>query len=98
MRVAAALSTAHHSAATSDRESDIVELFERQAERTQEAGLLVRVNLGRQRKVQVWDAGFGSAMIRPVEAQPDFEEPVVRGREVEIESQGSSGRGRCGRR
>ena len=71
-----------------DRESDIFELFERQAARPEQAGLLVRVNLGRQRKVQVRDAGFGTEMIRPIEAQPDFEQPVVRGRKVEIDSQG----------
>ncbi len=56
-----------------DRESDMFELFERQAERTEEAGLLVRVHLGRQRKVRAWDAAFRSEMIRPIEAQPDFE-------------------------
>ena len=71
-----------------DRESDIFELFERQAERPEQAGLLVRVNLGRQRQVQVWDAGFETEMIRPIEAQPDFEQPLVRGRKVEIDSQG----------
>ena len=54
-----------------DRESDIFALFERQAERSEQAGLLVRVNLGRQRKVRVWDAGFGTEMIRPIAAQPD---------------------------
>ena len=81
-----------------DRESDMFALFERQAERTQEAGLLVRVHLGRQRKVRAWDAAFRSEMIRPIEAQPDFEEAVVTGRKVEIESQGGSGRGRSGRR
>ena len=73
-----------------DRESDIFALFERQAERRSEAGLLVRVHLGRQRKVQVWDAAFRSEMIRPIEAQPDFEEALVTGRAVEIESQGGS--------
>lgn len=71
-----------------DRESDIFALFERQAERREEAGLLVRVHLGRQRKVQVWDEAFGTEMIRPIEAQPDFEEALVKGRKVEIESQG----------
>ena len=71
-----------------DRESDIFELFEQQAEREEEAGLLVRVHLGRQRKVRVWDAAFRAEMIRPIEAQPDFEEPLVTGRKVEIESQG----------
>ena len=71
-----------------DRESDIFELFQRQAERPAEAGLLVRVNLGRRRQVQAWDAGFGAWMRRPIEAQPDFEAPVVRDRPVEIESQG----------
>ena len=71
-----------------DRESDIFELFERQAERPQEAGLVVRSNAGRQRQVQVWDKDFGAAMIRPLEAQPDFEQPLVQGRQVEIDSQG----------
>ena len=71
-----------------DRESDMFALFERQAERPEQAGLLVRVHLGRQRKVQVWDAGFESEMIRPLEAQPDFEPALVRGRKVEIDSQG----------
>ena len=71
-----------------DRESDIFGLFEQQAERRQEAGLLVRVHLGRQRKVRVWDAALAAEMIRPVEAQPDFEEVLVSGRKVEIDSQG----------
>ena len=71
-----------------DRESDIFELFERQAERAGEAGLLVRVNLGRQRKVRVRGQAERSEMIRPIAAQPDCEEPVVTGRKVEIESQG----------
>ena len=73
-----------------DRESDIFELFERQAERAAEAGLLVRVHLGRQRKVRVWDAAVRSEMIRPIEAQPDFEQALVTGRKVEIESQGGA--------
>ncbi len=71
-----------------DRESDIFGLFERQAERREQAGLLVRVNLGRQRKVRAWDAGFGKQMLRAIEAQPDFEQALVTGRKVEIESQG----------
>jgi len=71
-----------------DRESDIFGLFERQAERREQAGLLVRVNLGRQRKVRAWDAGVGKQMLRAIEAQPDFEQALVTGRQVEIESQG----------
>ena len=71
-----------------DREGDIFALFERQAERAEEAGLLVRVHLGRQRKVRAWDAALRSEMIRPIEAQPDFEEALVTGRKVEIDSQG----------
>ena len=63
-------------------------MFERQAERPGEAGLLVRVNAGRQRKVQVWDEGFGAVMIRAIEAQPDFEQPLVTGRKIKIDSQG----------
>jgi len=73
-----------------DRESDIFELLERQAARAAEAGLLGRVHLGRQRKVRVWDTAFRSEMIRPIEAQPDFEQALVTGRKVEIESQGGS--------
>ena len=71
-----------------DRESDIFGLFERQAERRAEAGLLVRVNLGRQRKVQAWDAELGKHILRAIQEQPDFEQPLVQGRPVEIESQG----------
>ncbi len=50
----------------------------------------VRVHLGRQRKVRVWDAAVRSEMIRPIEAQPDFEQALVTGRKVEIESQGGA--------
>ena len=60
-----------------DRESDIFGLFERQAERRAEAGLLVRVNLGRQRKVQAWDAELGKHILRAIQEQPDFEQPLV---------------------
>ena len=65
-----------------DRESDIFELFERQAERSEEAGLLVRVNLGRQRKVQAECPVLGDTRVRAVEAHLDFVEPVVKGRPV----------------
>ena len=40
--------------------------------------------------VRVWDAAFRSEMIRPIEAQPDFEQALVTGHKVEIESQGGS--------
>ena len=69
-----------------DRESDIFALFERQAAQAAEAGLLVRAHAGRQRKVQAqW---CGETRLRELAAQPDFEEPVVRGREIVIDSQG----------
>ena len=71
-----------------DRESDIFDLLQQQALHAGEAGLVVRANAARQRRVQVWDEDIGSLMIRRLEAQPDFEQPVVRGREVLIESQG----------
>ncbi len=77
-----------HVVVVGDRESDIFELFERQAASPAEAGLLLRVNLGRKRKVRVWDAELRARMIRPIAAQPDFEQPLVRERLVEIDSQG----------
>ncbi len=71
-----------------DRESDIYELLQWQQAHRQEAGLVVRANWSRQRKVKVWDADLGATMIRTLESQPDFEQPVVTGREVFIDSQG----------
>ena len=71
-----------------DRESDIYELLQWQSRHRAEAGLVVRANWSRQRKVKVWDAALGASMIRTLESQPDFEEPVVRGREIFIDSQG----------
>lgn len=52
-----------------------------------EAGLLVRANASRQRKVQVRDQELG-LLIRTLESQPDFETPVQTGRKIEIDSQG----------
>ena len=70
-----------------DRESDIYELLKRQSEQREEAGLVVRANAGRQRKVRVWDEELGP-LIRALESQPDFEEPVLTGRKIVIDSQG----------
>ena len=70
-----------------DRESDIYELLKWQSEHRQEAGLLVRANASRQRKVKVRDPQLGQ-LIRTLQAQPDFETPVVTGRQVVIDSQG----------
>ena len=71
-----------------DRESDIYELLQWQQAHRQEAGLVVRANWSRQRKVKFWDADLGATMIRTLESQPDFEQPVVTGRKVFIDSQG----------
>ncbi len=69
-----------------DRESDIFALFQRQAAQAAEAGLLVRAHAGRQRKVQAqW---CGETRLRELAAQPDFEEPLVSGRKIVIDSQG----------
>ncbi len=69
-----------------DRESDIFALFQQQAAQAAEAGLLVRAHAGRQRKVQAqW---CGETRLRELAAQPDFEEPLVSGREIVIDSQG----------
>ena len=71
-----------------DRESDIYALLKWQAEHADEAGLVVRANASRRRRVQVWDEQLGATMRRPLAAQPDFETPVKTGREVLIDSQG----------
>ena len=39
-----------------DRESDMYELLQRQSRHWEEAGLVVRANWSRQRKVKMWDA------------------------------------------
>ena len=67
-----------------DRESDIYALLKWQAAHADEAGLLVRANASRQRRVQVWDPQLQATM----ESQPDFETPVKTGREVLIDAQG----------
>ena len=71
-----------------DRESDIYALLKWQAEHADEAGLVVRANASRQRRVQVWDQQLRATMLRTLESQPDFETPVKTGREVLIDSQG----------
>ena len=71
-----------------DRESDIYALLKWQAEHAEEAGLVVRANASRQRRVQVWDQQLRATMLRTLESQPDFETPVKTGREVLIDSQG----------
>ena len=78
--------------AAGGRESDIFELFRRQAASPQEAGLLVRSNAGRQRKVKVFDEFLNSWMVRPLEACMDFVPPVVEGHAVQAGSRG----GPCG--
>ena len=71
-----------------DRESDIYALLKWQAAHADEAGLLVRANASRQRRVQVWDPQLQATMRRTLESQPDFETPVKTGREVLIDAQG----------
>ena len=71
-----------------DRESDIYALLKWQAEHADEAGLVVRANASRQRRVQVWDPQLQATMLRTLESQPDFETPVKTGREVLIDAQG----------
>ncbi len=76
-----------------DRESDIYELFH-ERERREQAGeenveLLVRVNLGRQRKVKVWDSGLRSLMVRPIPMQADFQQRVRFQRKFWLLSQGA---------
>ena len=81
------LSAATRVVVVGDRESDIYELLKRQREHRQEAGLLVRANASRQRKVQVRDPELG-LLVRTLESQPDFETPVKTGRAIVIDSQG----------
>ena len=72
-----------------DRESDIFDLFRQHGERSEEGvELLVRVHLGRQRLVRVWDPGCRSLMIRPLRDQPDFMTQVRFERSFEVDSQG----------
>ena len=71
-----------------DRESDIHGLLKHQAEHASEAGLVVRACAGRQRQVKVRDPELRATMLRTLESQPDFEKPVVTGREVRIAAQG----------
>ena len=71
-----------------DRESDIYTLFQQQAEHAGEAALLVRSNAARQRRVRADCPLLGDTRVRAVEAHPDFVQPVLRERPVEIDSQG----------
>ena len=72
-----------------DRERDIFDLFREHSERSEEGvELLVRVHLGRQRKVRVWDPGCRSLMIRPLRDQPDFMTQVRFERRFDVDSQG----------
>ena len=71
-----------------DRESDIYGLLKWQAAHADEAGLVVRANAGRQRRVQVWDPHLRATMLRTLASQPDFETPVKTGRAVRIDAQG----------
>ena len=71
-----------------DRESDIYALFREQAAHAGEAGLLVRANAGRQRRIQAECPVLGDTRVRAVEAHLDFVEPVLRDRKVVIDSQG----------
>ena len=71
-----------------DRESDIYELLASQHRHRAEAGLVVRVHAGRQRQVQVQDPVTQAAIVRKLQEQPDFEQPVLTGRKVFIDSQG----------
>ena len=71
-----------------DRESDIYGLLKWQAAQADEAGLVVRANAGRRRRVQVWDPELRATMLRTLASQPDFETPVKTGRAVRIGAQG----------
>ena len=71
-----------------DRESDIYALLKWQTEHADEAGLVVRANANRRRRVQVWDPQLRATMLRTLESQPDFETPVRTGRVVHIGAQG----------
>ena len=72
-----------------DGESDIFDLFRQHGERSEEGvELLVRVHLGRQRLVRVWDPGCRSLMIRPLRDQPDCMTQVRFERSFEVDSQG----------
>ena len=72
-----------------DRESDIFDLFRQHGERSGEGvELLIRVHLGRQRLVRVWDPGCRSLMIRPLRDQPDLMTQVRFERSFEVDSQG----------
>ena len=67
-----------------------LEVWSRPLEKPPEEGveLLVRVHLGRQRQVRVWDPGCRSLMIRPLRDQPDFMTQVRFERSFEVDSQG----------
>ena len=52
------------------------------------AELLVRVNLGRQRKVKVWAPGLRSLMLRSIPMQADFQQRVRFRRKFRLTSQG----------
>jgi hypothetical protein len=71
-----------------DRESDIYALLKWQAEHAAEAGLVVRANASRRRRVAVWDPHLRATMLRTLESQPDFQTPVRTGRAVRIGAQG----------
>ena len=81
-----------------DRESDIYALLKWQAEHAAEAGLVVRANASRRRRVQVWDPHLRATMLRTLESQPDFQTPVRTGRAVRIGAQGGKRARRSGRR
>ena len=75
-----------------DRESDIYDLF-RERERREQAGeenveLLVRVNLGRQRKAKVRCPELKMEMVRPLPVQCDFQHRVQFRRTFRLLSQG----------
>ncbi len=67
-----------------DRESDIRELFQQQARHADRAGLLVCAPAGRQRQVRVAAGARTALLTRYLRGVP----PVVRGREVAIDSRG----------
>ena len=73
-----------------DRESDIYTLFERQAQCSEQVGLVVRVSAGRQRRVSAeeWIDGVRTEWLRPLQAHMDCLRPVARNRKVVIDSRG----------
>ncbi len=75
-----------------DRESDLYGLF-RERKRREQAGeenveLLVHLHLGRRRKVNLWDQGLRSLMLRSIPMEADLRQRVRFRRQYGLTSQG----------